>query len=380
MVIAQVLDKFLPITEPWIYSQIKGLEKSGVKSEIFCHRIINKDSYRHTPIYSYKDLPNWKINLHRLRGKLTNEDGATLFWKDLIKRKKIDLIHSHFGWAAQKGIDLAIQNNISHAVTFYGADVFRDPFDPEKIEYQKKLPLIFKKSKLILCVSNLLKRKLIDLGATERKIKVWRPGVKVNIDISKYKKRRNNKFKIISIGRFIKWKGQEYLIKALSEVTKKYPNIEATFIGAGSALEECKKLSKKLRVDSKTKFLGKLPDYSDVIREIACSDVIVHSSFIASDGTRDSLGVVLAEAAMCGVPAIASNSGGIPEVVIDGQTGFLVEEKNSSEIAKRIINLTENRKLLQKLAKNAEKKANEMFDMENQIKKLNRIISNEILT
>lgn len=372
MKIAQILDKFLPVTESWIYSQIKGLEKIGFESDIFCHKIINTDSFSHKTIYSYKDAPKCKINYYRALGRLMKKDGAILFWNKYIKNGNFDLVHSHFGWAAQKGIDLAIRNNLPHIATFYGADVTRDPFDPDKKDYQNKLPLIFDYSKRILCTSNFLKINLIKLGAPKDKIQVWRPAIK--IDIPKVEKTNDDIFRIISVGRFIDWKGQRFLIKALPIILQKYKNIEVNFVGSGPELEKCKQLAQDLKVDNKINFWGKLPNYSDVIKKMAEADVIVHSSYTADRGVNDALGVVLAEAAMCSTPAIASNSGGIPEIVVDGITGLLVEEKNEKDIADKILLLSNNKILLENLSRDAKIFSSKLFNYNKQINKLFNII------
>lgn len=372
MKIAQIVDKFLPITESWIYSQVIGLQELGVDSEAFCHKITNQESHPFSPIHSYKDIPEWKTNYYRLKGKILKEDGATLFWDNIIKKGNFDLIHSHFGWAAQKGIDLAIKNNLPHIATFYGADVSRDPFDKNKRDYQEKLPLIFDYSKRILCTSEFLKNRLIKLGTDESKTIVWRPAIK--IDVPKVEKKSDEIFRIISVGRFIDWKGQKYLIKALPEIISKNPNFRVDFIGTGPELQKCKDIANKLGVSIYINFLGKLPKYSDVIKKMAEADIIVHASYTAKRGVNDALGVVLAEAALCKTPAIASDCGGMPEIVINGKTGLLAEEKNSEDLAEKIKYYINNPDVLTEHGGNAEKHCRNLFDPDTQLRKLKSLI------
>lgn len=371
MKIAQVVDKFLPITESWIYSQIKGLQDLGINSEAFCHKIINHETHPFSPIHSYKDIPAWQTNYYRLKGKLLNKDGATLYWNKFIKNADFDLVHSHFGWAAQKGIDLAIRNNIPHIATFYGADVTRDPFDPNKQDYQKKLEIIFDYSKKILCTSNFLKENLIKLGAPKEKITVWRPAIKVK----EIKNDKNNQyFNIISVGRFNHWKGQMYLIEAIFKVIKKYQNIRVNFIGNGYELKKCQLKTKKLNLEKNIFFLGSM-EHQKVLEYISRSDLMVHPSIKSSNGQCDSLGVVLAEAAMCKVPAIATDVGGMPEIVINNKTGFLVKEKDSDDIAKNILKLYQDRALLESMSNNAYHHCSKMFNYNKQIDSLKNVIT-----
>ena len=374
MLVGQVIDKFLGLTESWIYSQIKGLEKLNIKSQVFCHKIVNPDTYSFKPIHSYKDLSNFRINLYRLFGLFKAKDAALLYWDEIVKKEKPDIIHSHFGFTAAKGIDLAIKNNLPHIVTFYGADVFRDPYgkSPAQKFYQSKLPLIFQRSNKILFTSRFLKDKLVRLGAPEEKLQLWHLGLDLDL-FNRLSKRKSNKFKIISCGRFKKWKGQKYLILALPEVLKKDKNIKVVFIGQGEELDNCKKLVDQLRISQYVEFKERIVKYLDVIKEMASSHLIVHSSFTAKNRVCDALGMVLVEAGACEVPTVASRSGGIPEAVLDKKTGFLVKPKNPKQIAEKIILLMENENLRKKMGQEAKKYIQKEFDLERQVKKLEKI-------
>ncbi|MEO0241305.1 MAG: glycosyltransferase family 4 protein, partial [candidate division WOR-3 bacterium] len=87
----------------------------------------------------------------------------------------------------------------------------------------------------------------------------------------------------------------------------------------------------------------------------------------------ETLGVVLIEAMEYGVPVVATNVGGIPDIVIDGYNGLLVSEKNSDALADAIIKLIEDNKLREKFVKNAKKYIKEKFGWDNIIKKLIKI-------
>jgi colanic acid/amylovoran biosynthesis glycosyltransferase len=374
MIIGQVLDKFLPISEPWIYSQIKGLENIGINSKIFCHKIINTDSFHHNHIYSYKDLPAWKIYAYKLKGLIAKQDAATIYWNNILKKEKVDLIHSHFGWAAFKGIDLAIKNNLPHIVTFYGSDVILYPFLENDLgkKYKAKLPLIFEKSEIILCTSRFLEQKLLKLGAPQGKIEVWRPG----INLSLFKKNKNNfnnkTIKIISVGRFNEFKGQMFLLKALEIINNKFSNVKTTFIGEGHNLSNCKNYALKHNLNNNVKFINRL-EQKNVAKIMSESDIFILPSTISKDRRTESLGVVLVEAGACGLPLIGSNVGGIPEIVINNKTGLLFEEKNYRQLADAIIKLISNYSLRKELGGNAEKYIKNEFDINKQIVKLKNV-------
>ena len=90
------------------------------------------------------------------------------------------------------------------------------------------------------------------------------------------------------------------------------------------------------------------------LKEIyASADVFVAPSITAKDGDKEGFGLVFLEAMASGLPVVGSNSGGIPEVVIDGKNGLLTEEKNVADIAKKLNTLLENEELYRTLKNGA---------------------------
>ncbi|MBD3347501.1 MAG: glycosyltransferase [Chitinivibrionales bacterium] len=153
---------------------------------------------------------------------------------------------------------------------------------------------------------------------------------------------------IISVGRLVKEKGHAVLLKALS-LLESQAEMRCAIIGKGPEKERLNTLCKSLNLARMVKFKDKLSDDA-LYREYAGADIFVLSSLPTEKGI-EGFGIVLLEAMSFGVPVIASNCGGIPEVV--GDTGFLVEPGDAHQLAGAIKKLMESNALRTSLAKKA---------------------------
>jgi len=144
--------------------------------------------------------------------------------------------------------------------------------------------------------------------------------------------------RILFVGRLVERKGVIYLIWAMRILKERGIKAELRIVGEGLLMESLKNSAKDL--DS-VKFLGKL-SAEDLMEEYKRSDIFVLPSIVDSRGDTEGLGVVLLEALSFGLPVIASNVGGIPDIVEDGKTGILVPEKDPVAIADAIEKLLSN--------------------------------------
>ncbi len=146
-----------------------------------------------------------------------------------------------------------------------------------------------------------------------------------------------NKKILFSLGLLVEKKGFPYLIRALPEILKKHKNTVLLIGGSGKEEQNLKDLVKELNLEKEVKFLGTISADKTAAFYNIC-DIFVLPSIIDSKGETETLGVVLLEALACGKPVIATNVGGIPDVVTN-DVGVLIEQKNSKQLEKAIINL-----------------------------------------
>lgn len=142
------------------------------------------------------------------------------------------------------------------------------------------------------------------------------------------------------IARLSQVKGQDVLIAAMREVIKKIPQAQLFIIGEGKTEESLKKLTKDYQLEKSVHFLSMLNQTRDGLMLL---DVF------AMPSRQEGLGISVIEAQSCGLAVVASKVGGLPSLIEDGKTGFLVEVENPTQLAQRIIWLLENQQLRQKI-------------------------------
>jgi glycosyltransferase involved in cell wall biosynthesis len=172
--------------------------------------------------------------------------------------------------------------------------------------------------------------------------------------------------KILYVGRLSKEKGVEYLLNAIPLILKKQPKVRCDIVGDGPEKENLEQLVKKLDLSKNVKFLGKIA-YEKIEECYRRSTMVVIPSICP-----DTLPSVAIEAMSVGRPIIGSNNGGIPELIDNGKTGYLINPKNPKQISEKVIYLFENLKLLKMMGKIAHIRA-EKFNSEKYIKNLERL-------
>ena len=144
---------------------------------------------------------------------------------------------------------------------------------------------------------------------------------------------------IISVGRLVHRKGQDRLVEALPLIKASIPNVQLICVGEGPHRSELDRLIVENEVSENVKFLGRIA-YKDLPGILALGDVFVMPSRSRLFGLEvEGLGIVYLEASACGLPVIAGSSGGAPDAVIEGETGFVVDGNDLNAIADRTIML-----------------------------------------
>ena len=165
---------------------------------------------------------------------------------------------------------------------------------------------------------------------------------------------------LISVGRLFKAKGYPYLIEAIKILKKKYPEIVLLILGEGEKRIE---LEKQIRESNLTKNIFLLGRKDNVLLYLNASDIFVLASL------WEGFGLVVTEAMACSLPVVATNVGGIPEIVEDKHSGFLVESKNPLALAKKIDHvLSLNPEIRRKMGEIGRKIAEENFSLDKMVK------------
>jgi glycosyltransferase involved in cell wall biosynthesis len=291
--------------------------------------------------------------------------------KKLISHK-VDLIHAHFGVDAIYALNLAESLNVPLITTFHGFDVTTKSLSlvasrkPSWINFFIHKKVLADQGQLFICVSEFIRDKAIAMGFPEKRLMTHYIGIELKAVIHKVK---NNK-KILHVARLTEKKGTEFLISAISKL--KSQDVILQIIGEGPLEKELKEKVKVLNIENRVEFLGS-KSHETVLEYMHNCAIFSVPSVTAKNGDAEGLGMVFLEAATLEIPVVATLHGGIPEVVIDGVTGFLVPERNSTILAEKIQYLLDNPQERFKMGKAARKMVEDKFDIVKQSQKLEKI-------
>jgi phosphatidyl-myo-inositol dimannoside synthase len=154
---------------------------------------------------------------------------------------------------------------------------------------------------------------------------------------------------LISVGRLVHRKGQDRLVEAMPKILEEVPDATLVFIGEGPHRKVLDDLVSRLKLQESVKFIGRI-QYDQLPRFIAMGDIFAMPSRSRFFGLEvEGLGIVYLEASACGLPVIGGASGGAPDAVNHGVTGYVVDGNNIDEIASRAVELLQDKELREKM-------------------------------
>ena len=166
---------------------------------------------------------------------------------------------------------------------------------------------------------------------------------------------------ILFIGRIVEKKGVQYLIKAMPDILHEYPDTDLIICGDGPLKTEFENLSKKMGLENYIRFVGYVSDENIKIEYLSLSDILVVPSILTRNKDTEGLGVVILEGLATGTAVIASDVGGIPDIIKDGENGFLVKPENSDDISQKVIKIFSDDELKRKFKENGLRTIQEKF-------------------
>lgn len=261
-------------------------------------------------------------------------------WINLLWRvKKYDYIHAH--WLIPQGIIQSFFRK-KYIVTGHGADV---------VSLNKGLILrlkrnTLKKASVVTVVSKHLEnivKEIYPQSKTEiLPMGCWTKNFSQDEKVENYFNQGNKKV-LLFVGRLAEKKGVKYLIEAM-----RYVDAKLVIVGQGPLENELKEQA--LMYGDKVCFMG-ARTHEQLKTIYASADIFIAPSVTAKDGDQEGFGLVILEAMASGLPVVASNSGGIPDIIKDGVNGFLSEERNSKSIAEKVNMILDDNELYKKIQK-----------------------------
>jgi len=253
--------------------------------------------------------------------------------KQLNKRNKIDLIDAHYFFP--DGVAVTLVNKLLKTpfiISARGTDI---NLIPEYKIPRKMILWAAEQAQASVTVCKALKDSMIEMGAEEEKIHVYRNGVDLDLFRLLDKPQCRDKYQLkkqtlVSVGHLIERKGHHLIIEAMQFL----PDYELLIVGGGEEENALKKLVKQLKLDDKVKFLGEKKQ-QELTEIYNAADAMVLAS------SREGWANVLLESMACGTPVVATDIWGTPEVVQNQDAGVLVK-RTADDIAEGVKNLFSN--------------------------------------
>lgn len=321
------------------------------------------------------DNINSKVVLHELKFKAPYGYYLNVIQlRNLYKKIKPDIINVHY--ASGYGTLARVAKIRPVLLSVWGSDVYDFP---NESKFKKKIL-----QKNIMFADEIASTSKVMAKELKKQIPMLKKDIHITpfgVDIEKFKKieteRAGNDFNIGNIKKLEKKYGIEYLILGVEKLIRKLEKsgndetakaIKLYIYGDGSQKQELESMIIEHKLENNVFLMGRIAN--DIVPEkLGQLDVFCAPSILNSE----SFGVAVVEAMACEVPVIASDVDGFSEVMVNNETGYIVEKKNADKIAEALEKLLNNPKQRIEFGKNGRKRVIENYNWEDNVKKMEEI-------
>lgn len=377
-IVGSVYPRFDKDTEvPWLRETVKRCRDNGCEIEVFApswrglksHYIDNVKvhRFRYAPAF-LEDLTGEggaPGKIHKLRYKLLTVSYiicGTLHLLYLHGQKRYDILHIH--WPFPHGVfSTAAQVFFGGKVVlnFHGAELLLS----NKYGFVKRaLAFFIKRADRIITNSSFTASKARAVFPKECAVIPY--GTTFEPIENCPEKTRPL---VLSVGRLIERKGFSYLIESAKQVVEKIPDARFVIVGGGPLLDSLREQIRALGLEEYVSLPGKVTQ-DELINFYRQASLFALPAIKDDNGDTEGLGVVLIEALSCAIPVVASDVGGISDIIKDGRTGLLFPQKNSAAISDSIIRVLRDDDLRNTLASQGNEYVLTQFSWESVIEKI----------
>ncbi|EIB98253.1 colanic acid biosynthesis glycosyltransferase WcaL [Pantoea anthophila] len=250
-----------------------------------------------------------------------------------------DVFLVHFGYAgalANKLRELGVLKG-KQATVFHGADISRRHIlEEHKLDYVN----LFRQSELMLPISHLWENKLIEMGCPPEKIHVTRMGIEPEKFNFQPRQAFHKPLRIVSVARLTEKKGLDVAVKASAILKQRGGQFQYTIIGNGDQDEMMRDFIAREGMEDCVSMPGFKPQ-EEIRRALSEADIFLLPSKTAADGDMEGIPVALMEAMAVGLPVVSTFHSGIPELIENNVSGWLVEEDDPEALAETLLKLSE---------------------------------------
>src|SRR3989344_5035661 len=366
---------------PWMRNLVVGLKSKGVDLEVLAPAKKGPQSHKISD-----------VQVHRFRYApapleiLTQDEGAVskirknpflallsipymVFGTIAAVRRsvgsKYDVIHVN--WPFPLGLIGLVAKWVSRGklvFTFYRAEFALI----NKIPFGKLImSFILKRADKVIAISGYTKKKVQQIAKVRIAVIPFTSGIQILTRKSEIRSKVTKDKRVLFVGRLIERKGVAYLIDAVPEVIKSV-GAKVDIVGDGPLLDQLKDQVRRKKLTGVVTIHGRVSEAK--LKELyLISDVFVLPAITDRWGDTEGLGVVLLEAMSIGKPVVATNVGGITDIVKHNKTGYLVSEKNSLALAGVLVKVLGDNKLARRLGASGQRFVKESFSWEMIIEK-----------
>lgn len=365
--------------EVWLWRQVTGLRR--VRPLVVCWAYKNRDVY---PVdedavtivpFASRPTEGRRRWLHRLRGlpRMNFYGSVGREFKhlvDLAAHHRPQVMLCHFGSAALRLLPVAEKLGIPLVAHFHGQDVsssLRNRW------YRWSIIPALSRFAAVVVVGSHQRQWMLRHGVPEERVHLIPCGVPTEQFRPAGAQRTDGVVQFVAVSRLVAWKGVDYTLRAFAAVHAAVPQARLAIVGDGPDRRALEGLARELQVAPAVRFTGVLAP-EQVRKELAGADVFVQHSLTYTSGWCEGFGVSIAEAAAMGLPLVVTRSGGIPDQVIHGETGFLCPERDVEAMAEAMRMLACDSALRKEMGAAARRRVVEHFDAAGQIHKLEQVL------
>jgi len=333
--VAHVLHTYLGLTETFIHEYLAAFRE--VRPLVVARHLENLDLFplpEGVPLHQSppaRGSAAWAAAAVRRRLR-----GGEPHLEALLSGAAVRVVHGHYGPTACEVLPVCARLDLPLVTSFYGYDA---SMGNVLAEFADRYRALFGQGAAFLVEGNAMKAKLAALGCPADKLHLQR----IAIDPRRYAWRARGpageRVTLLQCGRMVPKKGYDLALRALAEARRRDRRLHLRILGDGPERTRLEQMIRELRLEDAVTLLGRGPR-TLFLEELGRADLYLQPSRVAPDG--DSEGgapTTLLEAQACGLPVVASRHADIPEIVREGESGWLVPEEDAAGLAEALVSL-----------------------------------------
>lgn len=324
------------------------------------------------------------LHYPQVPGNLGLQTAGTFLYHRLLRRvsqlhrqRPIDVIHAHSALPCGRAASLlAAHLSVPFVVTIHGLDVFNACFEPGTAAAKRRAQLsaeVYRRAGSVICISSAIEAILKNGMNMEQPVpaRVIYNGTDAQMfapeETALEEATTDEKvLSILMVGNLLRGKGQEIVLRAMAQVTARFPDLQCRMIGEGPDQNRFRSLARDLGISGSVIFLGRQDRQAVAKAMRECALFALPSRF-------EGLGCAYLEAMACGKPVIACEGQGIGEIIQHGHNGWLIPVDGVQEMAKALSELLGSPELRTRIGANARQTIVNGLTTTDQVRRLNDI-------